>query len=200
MRTDKIKFKLNPLFFAVFCVFCYFESLPVTALIYLSAILHELGHFAAARFLKVRPTSFSVVPFGMRIELDFSKISYKNQAVIALTGPLFNLIVWALSLIVARVSYHPLISFFAAANFFLALLNLVPAYPLDGGRITESLLLLKFEISAAKKVSEAVTLVFLLLLLSSGVYLLVSSGYNFSLILISLVFLAMLLKEHIKER
>ncbi len=195
----KTKFKINPLFFAVFFVFCFYEGISVTLIIYLSAMLHELGHFIAARLVKTPPASFSILPFGMRIELDFSKIAYKNQAVIAFAGPLFNIILWMIAVLVSRIYFNPLLSFFAASNFFLAAVNLVPAFPLDGGRITEALLCKKIDIYKAKQVADAITLISLLLLFGLGIYLLILSGYNFSLILISLVFLSMLLKDHIKE-
>ncbi|MBR2327832.1 MAG: hypothetical protein IKA51_04340 [Clostridia bacterium] len=194
------KFKTDPLFFAVFAVFCIFEGVFVTSVIYLSAIFHELGHLFAARLCKAKIKSFSLLPIGMRIELELDGIKYRSQALIAIMGPLFNVVLWLISLAVARLCYHPLLSFCAAANFILAAVNVMPALPLDGGRITEALLCMHLELDRAVAVTEIITLITLIALFLFGVYLLVSSGYNFSLLLMSSFFLIMLLKEHLKPR
>lgn len=196
MPTDKKRFGVNPLFFVALSVLIILEGPALTAVLFLSAALHELGHFAAASLFGGRPTGFYILPIGMRIDLDTDKMSYRGEALTALAGPLANALLWGLSVLLARLTGHELLIFSAAANFFLAAVNLVPALPLDGGRIVKCVLGSKLEsVEKAEKISDVVTLVSLAVLLAFGVYILIVSGCNISLVAISLFLLLNLLRE-----
>lgn len=121
--------------------------------------LHEAGHLAALLIAGGRPRLLLFSVFGAGLKYD-SPLPAAGEAFVILAGPAVNLLL-----------------FFAAGdelNLFLAVLNLIPVFPLDGGR------LLKL---AAPKAYAYVSFAFLALMTAFSVYLLTRHGV-FTLLII----------------
>ena len=107
----------------------------------LSVTLHELGHIGAASLFGNRTRGITLTPIGGVATLEREAQTPKEEAVVALAGP-------AVSLMLAGLAAIPLVAFgpslvaewFLRMNLMLALFNLIPAYPMDGGRVLRAAL------------------------------------------------------------
>ena len=137
--------------------------------IFVCVILHELGHALAARRFNIKTRGISILPIGGVAQLESMPEKPKEELVVALAGP-------AVNILIAGVLY-PFVSlthefgeldnitsvgpgnFFVALmsiNLWLALFNLIPAFPMDGGRVLRALL--GFKLSHAKATSIAASI------------------------------------------
>jgi Zn-dependent protease len=105
-----------------------------------SVLLHELGHALAARGFAIRTRDITLYPFGGVASLTSMPRTPWQELVVAIAGPLVNFAL-ALALGAAGLVWGlwPL-TMLAAANLFMGLFNLIPAFPMDGGRVLRALL------------------------------------------------------------
>ncbi len=101
-----------------------------------SVTLHELGHiFAAARF-GIRTGGVTLYPFGGVASLSRPARSATEEVVVALAGPAVNVVLAAFAALpIALLGPVQPFMTLLAVNVGLALFNLIPAYPMDGGRV-----------------------------------------------------------------
>lgn len=105
-----------------------FDLAYIGVLTVISALIHELGHIAALMILNKKNLSFPAGRlYGFRIKTGF--VSYKDEIIVALAGPLINLIV-ATPLLFLRSS--PYLLNFALINLMTAFSNLLPIENYDG--------------------------------------------------------------------
>lgn len=111
-----------------------------------SLLFHELGHVRAASSVKsVRPVAVSLIWAGAATTLEGRYRTGRDQARVAIGGPqasfTFALVLTAVSLAVPMSAHLvQLLLLLAFLNVVLAVLNLVPAYPLDGYKVVAGLL------------------------------------------------------------
>jgi tetratricopeptide (TPR) repeat protein len=137
--------------------------LLITA-IFVCVAIHELGHTLAARIYNIPVTSIVLWPLGGFANLSRRPDSVWQDLVISAAGPLANLFIFSLLaiLVVAErlllatqmlpsisnwlisANVFPFLAALTLANLILAIFNLVPIYPLDGGQIARGLLKLLF--------------------------------------------------------
>jgi Zn-dependent protease len=158
-----------------------FSALLICAL-FVCLALHELGHTLVAQRLGVSVTEILLLPVGGVARLANEPRKPVHELLIALSGPLVNLII-ALFLLLALDQYRislaastlmsmreaSLGALFCAlfwGNAILALFNLLPALPMDGGRVFRALLSLSLGRSRATQVAAAVGQVIAIVLLS----------------------------------
>lgn len=109
-----------------------------------SVLLHELGHALVARRLLVPVTSITLFAFGGVAEVGAESPSPEAEFAIAVAGPAVSLLIAAGATLVwwayAGASVAVLAAHLAAANLIMALFNLLPGYPMDGGRVLRATL------------------------------------------------------------
>jgi len=141
------RFFVHPLFFLVGIWFCFIGKLPLFLMSALVALQHECAHAFAAARLGYRLNRVVLMPYGAVIDGDLKSLSLKDELTVALWGPLANL--FTAGFFVALWWLYPTAYAFTDsacyASLSIALVNLLPAYPLDGGRILKSLLAAAFE-------------------------------------------------------
>jgi Zn-dependent protease/CBS domain-containing protein len=116
----------------------------LTALLFFASVLaHELAHSVAARMRGLPVSRITLFIFGGISQIGGDFKSATGEGWIAFVGPLTSLVISALFYVIAQaLGTHSAVGLAAAylawANGVLAIFNLVPAYPLDGGKVLHS--------------------------------------------------------------
>lgn len=135
-------FQLHPLFLLVGVWYACTGELFLFLLSALVAIQHECAHAFASARLGYKLNKIVLMPFGAIIDGDLKGISFKDEIYVAAWGPICNLITAAF--FVALWWLVPTMYAFTDtacySSLSIALVNLLPAYPLDGGRILKCVL------------------------------------------------------------
>lgn len=106
--------------------------------------LHELGHSLMAQYYKVPVRDITLYPFGGIAAMDLRGVTPKAELLIALAGPAVNFVLALLITPLALVCLYywgisyPLV--LLIVNLAMGIFNLLPAFPLDGGRVLRALL------------------------------------------------------------
>lgn len=119
-----------------------------------AVIFHEFSHASIASRLGYTLTSLKIMPYGAALTGEFETAKCRDEFLIAIAGPLSNIIFAvvfiALWWLVPSLFYYTEI--YVSANLFTALVNMLPVFPLDGGRAALALLSVKVPRTKAYKV------------------------------------------------
>ncbi|MCL5289640.1 MAG: M50 family metallopeptidase [Bacillota bacterium] len=151
-RLWGIDLHFNLLFLFLLGLYFVAGVLEKGLIIFALVLFHELSHTLAARLLGVRVIDVEVLPFGgvARMGGEMS-IEPSKEIAVALAGPASNLFLVALAMGLRHYGIwsEELSPFFLQINLMLAFFNLLPALPLDGGRILRALLSVHVGLSQA---------------------------------------------------
>jgi stage IV sporulation protein FB len=115
-------------------------------------VLHEFGHALMARRFGISTPDITLLPIGGMARLERMPEKPAQEIAVALAGPAVNVAIWAILVGVFGATTDlealseledPAAGFWArlaAVNLFLVLFNLIPAFPMDGGRVLRALL------------------------------------------------------------
>ena len=149
--------------FLVFMIVLLIFGYGFLAVVYLMALVfHELGHALVAKKFGYKLKSFYLMPYGACLSYEEHVFLENEEFLIAIAGPLMNLFLCLICIALWWIFpvMYALTLDFASANFFLALLNFLPAFPLDGGRILLANLSNKMDRKKAIKISLIFNYVF----------------------------------------
>lgn len=106
-------------------------------------VVHELGHFFSAIFFKIDVDKIYIYPFGGISKFNISlNESLLKEFIILIMGPLFQMIFF---LIIINIDYfNNYISLISVYNYTILFFNLLPIYPLDGGKLLNIIMSLYF--------------------------------------------------------
>lgn len=120
-------------------------ALLTTVLFFVSVILHELAHSLTARRLGLPVHTITLFVFGGVSELSHEPEQASTEFWVSIAGPATSVVLGAIFLLLSRLGdpHYPLIAlawWLGSINIILALFNLLPGFPLDGGRVLRAIL------------------------------------------------------------
>jgi stage IV sporulation protein FB len=155
------KFSINPISFVVWLWLVIMNGFVVALNYFFAILIHELGHYFCAKKFGLKLTKFSICPYGVELAYFDQNLDHNAEARIAFAGPLANFATAFFTL--AFWWINPTLYFFTESfvliSFVIGLVNLLPAYPLDGGRIFVCLSSNLFSEKSAKKITFALNLI-----------------------------------------
>lgn len=139
--------------------------------VFITVVLHELGHALAAKNYNIKTKDITLLPIGGLARLERIPEKPLEELVVALAGPLVNITLAFITGIFISIpdnaeqltaelangisSNNFFLNFFLV-NFWLAIFNLIPAFPMDGGRVLRALLSFKLQRHVATKISARI--------------------------------------------
>ncbi len=203
----KIPFVINISFFLgvlfVFLIFSsyysFFVSFLSSVFIYLSLFFHELGHlFAALRKEVKNIRGFYIHFLGSTLFFDEDISDGKKEGYIALSGPLVSIVLSYIFYVVYIITDFAVFNILSLANFLIAIVNLIPVYPLDGGRALRGfLLILNIDIKKVDIFLKIKTLIIGLILIIISLYYSFNKEYLefFKFYILGVFFLVLVFKD-----
>jgi Zn-dependent protease len=160
-------------------------GVAMMVLAFAGVVVHELGHAVVARRLGVRIKEIELGFFGGAAKMLDAPRGPRDEIAIAAAGPAVSFAIAAVSHFSASSTtgaLSSLLTWVATVNFGVGLFNMVPALPMDGGRILRALLSFRFGHLRATEVAVKVARVFALGLGLVGLF-----GLHFQLVALAFV-------------
>jgi Zn-dependent protease len=155
-----------------------FQSIYVLAL-FVCVVMHEYGHALSAKKYGVTTQDIIILPIGGVARLNKMPEKPFQEFIVAIAGPAVNVVI-AIVLYIAKyfletyLNTHDTESFWLTAiyeffetllisNIFLVVFNMIPAYPMDGGRVLRALLSIRLGRTRATKIASVLGQIFAVL-------------------------------------
>lgn len=145
---QKLQIDISPAFVAFLCAYYYFDPADSFFPFLFSVTAHEAGHLIALMAMHIPIERFSLNACGAVLKTPL--LTYRQELIAAVSGPAVNLLLFVL-----LIQKLPM---FSLVNFCLLCYNLLPFYPLDGGRILRAGLHTLLRPSAARIVEQCIVI------------------------------------------
>jgi Zn-dependent protease/CBS domain-containing protein len=155
----------------------------LTLAVFFCVLVHEFGHALTARRYGIKTKQILLLPVGGVAQLERMPENPWQELIVTIAGPLMNVIIALLisPFMLYNYSLHQLTSLYVInGHFFLSLMwinvmlvafNLIPAYPMDGGRILRALLAFKFNYASSTRVAARIGQLMAIGIIVAGLFL-----------------------------
>ena len=147
-----MKYRIDLKIFIFVILFLITNQIKIYAMIMIFAIIHELGHLIAGMLLGMKAEKIEIKPFGVAIDFNIKRKDYivkikkgnlleVKKVLVALAGPMTNVLIIFILAIPTMFQINQeekMLMFFS--NITLILFNILPFYPLDGGRVLKGII------------------------------------------------------------
>ncbi len=149
-----MRIRLNLKIFIFIIIFALTRQIKIYGILMLFAFIHELGHMLIGILLGFKPEKLEIMPYGVSVGFkvkceDYNKKIGKGnllslkKLIIAMAGPFTNLIITIIYLLCDMKFIGIERELVIYSNILIGIFNLIPIYPLDGGRIVKEILHIK---------------------------------------------------------
>lgn len=184
----KKHFRIQPMAFALLLWMLLTDRGGIALMTLTAAILHEIGHVAAAAMMRIPLGELRFDFLGARLNVSGRVLSYGEEWLLCAAGPLTSLLLAVLVSPLWSVSGYAVT--FSCASLILGGLNLLPIRTFDGGRMLESALSACLSARTAQRVMHICTFFFLFLIWAVSVYFLLRANDGLSLLCFSMSLLS----------
>ncbi len=178
-----MQIKIDLKIFIVVLIFLLTRQLEIYCVIMLFAILHELGHLITGIILGFKPRKIELLPVGVSAcfymnlknyneKLECANMLALKKVIIAISGPITNFIIALVCGFFGISLFNISTEFIVFSNLLIGFFNLIPIYPLDGGRIVKSIIYIKDGLKSSYKytyILSNVTIIFLTIVSSIAI-------------------------------
>lgn len=146
-----MRIRINLKIFLFILIFILTKQIKIYGILMLFAFIHELGHMLVGILLGFKPDKLEIMPYGVSVGFNVKCEDYNKKIkngnmlaikklIIALAGPLTNFIITIIFLI-ANIKFFGIErELVIYSNILIGIFNLIPIYPLDGGRAIKNIL------------------------------------------------------------
>lgn len=143
-------------------------ALIFTAALFACVLLHEFGHVFAARAFGIRTPDVTLLPIGGLARLEKMPSKPWQELVVAIAGPMVNVVIAACLLLIVGMpnpldpgflnftSPIGLLHRLMVLNVWLVIFNMIPAFPMDGGRVLRALLAMRMPYAKATAIAARI--------------------------------------------
>jgi stage IV sporulation protein FB len=188
---QKISLRIHPLLWVVACSAVWTGYFIEFFTLFVLVLIHEMGHVAAAKSYGWRIRAIELLPFGGVAQTEeWGTVSAKEEVVVALAGPFQHVAMILISLLFYEAGWwtRDWTQYFIHGNVMIACFNLLPIYPLDGGKVIQAGLSLLFPFRICIDITLWISS-FLSLMLAAAALFWFKQGILIHLFLISLFLL-----------
>ena len=170
----KKKIRMTPWTFCLFLGLLVFDRQGILIPTLAAAFFHECGHLLAAWLLKIPLRGLTPDFLGARLFVSGRVFSYREEWLLAASGPLFSFVGAAIGGLFWGIS--PAFVSFSCASLLLGLLNLAPIRTFDGGRMLECFLLATVGPDVSRPILDSISFFCLLFGFGGASYFLLKAG------------------------
>jgi Zn-dependent protease len=143
-------------------------GLALIVMLFGCVLLHEFGHALTARRFGIRTKYITLLPIGGLAMLESMPRDPRQEIIVALAGPAVNLVIAAIVFVLILVAGQAgallsldiqragLLESLLAANLILAVFNMLPAFPMDGGRVLRAALSMRMDRVRATRAAASI--------------------------------------------
>ena len=203
-----MRFRIDLKIFIFLILFYFTKQIQVYAMIMIFAIIHELGHLIAGLLMGMKPEKIEIMPFGVSISFKINIKDYNRKIkngntlelkkiMVAAAGPITNFIIILITCNLNMEIVKSLIIIYT--NFLIMIFNLLPIYPLDGGRILKGILHIYFGRRKSEKYINNISKITIIIITAISSILILYIK-NISIFLIDMYLWYLVIKEDLKYK
>lgn len=160
--------KINIKIFALILLFYLTKQIEIYAMFMIFTMIHECAHLICGMLLGLKLQSLKIMPLGLCIEFKTKPEDYNQKVkkanklvvkklVIALAGPIANFIIAILFYVQNIHLFNISSEYIIYVNLLIGIFNLLPIYPLDGGRVLKNMIRIGLGREVASKCSNIIS-------------------------------------------
>lgn len=203
-----MRFRIDLKIFIFLILFYFTKQIEVYAMIMFFAIIHELGHLLAGLLMGMKPEKIEIMPFGVAISFKINVKEYNRKIkkgnvleikkiIVALAGPITNFIIILITYNLNLDLIKTMLIIYT--NFLIMIFNLLPIYPLDGGRILKGILHIIFGKRKAQNYINIISKITIIVITAMSSILILYIK-NISIFLIDIYLWYLIIKEDLKYK
>ncbi len=140
-------------------------AVVLTLLVFACVVLHELGHALTARRFGVRTRDIVLLPIGGVARLERMPSRPRQELLVAIAGPAVNVVIAIVLVVILALTGRPTLlarlgdglpETLLLVNVAMVLFNLIPAFPMDGGRVLRALLGMRLSFLRATRIASGI--------------------------------------------
>ena len=198
-----MRFRIDLKIFVFLIIFYFTKQIEIYAMIMFFALIHELGHLLAGLLLGMKPEKIELMPFGVSISFKIKVEEYNKKIkkgnlleikkiLVAIAGPLTNFIIILITNSLKIDIFKGLIIIYT--NFLIMIFNLLPIYPLDGGRLLKGILHINFGIRKSELYTNIISKVMVAIITAIS-SIMILRVHNIAILLIDMYLWYLVIKE-----
>lgn len=203
-EKGKMRVRIDLKIIIFLLLFCFTKQIDIYLTIMFFCVIHELGHIIVGLLLKMKPERLELMPYGLTVSFkvnidDLNKKIKKGtllelkKIIVAFSGPLLSLALAIIFLYIDPIYITKQDAVYS--NILILLFNLLPLYPLDGGRILKSLIyIFKGKQTAEKYIYRISYITLIIITIVSSIAILYLK--NIAIFLIVIFLWGLQMKEH----